>query len=386
MQAVAAEVVNSLKRYKYAQRMSTASAAADPQRPPRVVDVAREAGVSPGTVSNVYNRPEVVREELRVRVLESAARLGFGGGDPTARSLRSGRAHALGVVFRERLAYAFEDPAAVAMLQGVSDAADPHQLALTILPAYPENGTSSGSGVRNAAVDSLLLYSLAGDDPLIKAVVQRRLPTVVIDAPAHLPEGFHFVGVDDHHVGRTAAEHLFELGHRNIGLLSLRLSARDKPGFADLDVQARSTSDVARSRLAGAATVVTEYGLDWRGVPVVQCQVSTAPEGRAAAQMLLDSYPDLTAILALSDSLALGALAETQRRGLSVPADLSIVGIDDTAPEVARLTTIRQPHRDKGRIAADLLIRQTSQRDLPTAPYLLPTELIVRGSTGINGR
>jgi len=69
-------------------------------------------------------------------------------GTPTARSLRSGRAHALGVVFRERLAYAFEDLAAVEMLQGVSDAADPHQLALTILPAYPEKGASSGSGVR----------------------------------------------------------------------------------------------------------------------------------------------------------------------------------------------------------------------------------------------
>ena len=151
-------------------------------------------------------------------------------------------------------------------------------------------------------------------------------------------------------------------------------------------MQARSTSDVARSRLAGAAAVVTEYGLDWRGVPVVQCQVSTAAEGRAATQMLLDSHPDITAILALSDSLALGALAETRRRGLFVPADLSIMGVDDTAPEIARLTTIRQPHRDKGRIAADLLIRLTSRRDLPAAPCLLPTELIVRESTADNRR
>lgn len=350
---------------------------------PRVVDVARDAGVSPGTVSNVYNRPEVVREELRIRVLQSAARLGFGGADPMARSLRSGRAHALGVVMRERLAYAFEDLAAVKVLQGISDAADPHQMALLILPAYPERGTttSSGSGVRNAAVDGLLLYSLAGDDPLITAAQQRRLPTVVIDTPAPPPDGFHFVGIDDHHVGRIAAQHLLGLGHRRLGVLSLRLSASDRPGIASLDVQGRSTSHVARSRLAGAADAVNASGLDWRDVTVVQSQLSSIAEGRAAAQVLLDHNPTTTAILALSDSLALGALAEAQQRGLGVPNDLSIIGVDDTAPESTQLTTIRQPHRDKGRIAADILIHDINQHTVPVAPQRLATELVVRGTT-----
>lgn len=370
-----------MSRYKYDLVMSTDPAPPSPRRTPRVVDVARDAGVSPATVSNVYNRPEVVREELRVRVLEAAARLRFPGADPTARSLRTGRAHVLGVVFRERLAYAFADLAAVQMLQGVSDAADPHQLSLMILPAYPENGAVSGSGVRNAAVDGLLLYSLAGDDPLIDAALRRRLPTVVIDAPAPAPDGFHFVGVDDHQIGRTAAEHLLQLGHRNLGLLSLRLSARDRPGLADMGVQARSTSHVAGSRLAGAAAASADHGLPWARVPVVQCQVSTEPEGRAAARVLLDSHPETTAILALSDSLAMGALAEAGRRGLSVPADLSIIGVDDTAPEAARLTSIRQRHRDKGRIAADLLIRHVDRHDLPVRSELLPTELVVRGTT-----
>lgn len=343
--------------------------------------MARDAGVSPGTVSNVFNRPEVVREELRIRVLESAARLGFGGADPTARSLRSGRAHALGIVFRERLAYAFEDLAAVEMLKGVSDAADPHQLALMILPAYPEKGATSGSGVRNAAVDGLVLYSLAGDDPLIKAARQRRLPTVVVDAPPPSPHGFPFVGVDDLQIGRTAAEHLLTLGHRHLGVLSLRLSARDRPGIADLDVQARSTSHVARSRLAGAAGAVGAAGLDWADVPVVQCQLSTPAEGRAAARVLLDHVPGITAILALSDSLALGALTEAGHRGLAVPRDLSIIGVDDTAPESSQLTTIRQPHRDKGRIAADILIRELDQHTVSATPQLLPTELVVRQTT-----
>ena len=348
---------------------------------PRVVDVARDAGVSPGTVSNVYNRPEVVREEVRVRVLESAARLGFGGADPIARSLRSGRAHALGIVFRERLAYAFDDRAAVEVMQGVSAAADPHQLALTILPAYPENGATSGSGLRNAAVDGLLLYSLANDDPLVTSARQRRLPTVVIDGPAPAPEGFDFVGVDDEHVGRVAAEHLLGLGHRTLGVLSLRLSARDRPGLADTEVQERSTSHVARGRLAGAAAAVNAVGLDWASVPVVQCQLSTAAEGATATKMLLDRQPRTTAILAHSDSLALGALAEAHHRGLTVPDDLSIVGVDDTAPEATQLTTIRQPHHEKGKVAADLLIRHLTQQETQVGPRLLNTELIVRRTT-----
>ena len=151
---------------------------------PGVVAVARAAGVSASTVSNVYNRPHVVSPELRERVLRAAAELGYGGPDPTARSLRSGRASALGVVIRERLAHAFEDTATVRVLQGVSDAADPHRLGLVIVPAYPEQGGTDGPAVRHAAVDGLILYSLAGDDPLIEATRRRNLPIVIVDSPA----------------------------------------------------------------------------------------------------------------------------------------------------------------------------------------------------------
>jgi len=338
--------------------------------------------VSAGTVSNVYNRPEVVREELRTRVLESAARLGFGGADPIGRNLRRGRAQALGIVMRERLAYAFEDMAAVEVLQGVSDAADPHELGLLILPAYPDRAAvTRGSGVRNAAVDGFVLYSLVGDDPLLDAVQQRRLPAVIIDAPAPPPDGFSFVGVDDYRVGRAAAEHLLRLGHRDIGVLSLRLSAHDRPGIASLDVQAGSTSHVARSRLAGAADALRAVGTDWRDVLVVRSTISSVAEGRTATRVLLDNAPAVTAVLALSDSLALGALAEARGRGLTVPVDLSVIGVDDTAPEAAQLTTIRQPHREKGRTATEMLIRSIDERPAPLPPRLLRTELVVRGTT-----
>src|SRR3954471_19425707 len=166
-----------------AREQSPGAARGARPRRPGVVAVARAAGVSPSTVSNVYNRPHVVSDALRSRVLRAASELGFSGADPAARSLRSGRTGALGVVLRERLAYSFEDPAAVRFLQGVSDAADPQQLALMILPGFPEEGTAYSPAIRRAAIDGLILYSLTGDDPLVRAARERRLPTVVVDSP-----------------------------------------------------------------------------------------------------------------------------------------------------------------------------------------------------------
>jgi DNA-binding LacI/PurR family transcriptional regulator len=353
---------------------------------PGVVAVARAAGVSASTVSNVYNRPHVVSAELRERVLRAASELGYGGPHPAARSLRSGRTSAIGVVIRERLAHAFEDTATVRVLQGVSDAADPHQLGLVIVPAYPEQGTTDGPAVRHAAVDGLILYSLAGDDPLIEAARRRRLPIVVVDSPtgSDCPAvtALPFVGIDEQAAAGTAVRHLLDLGHRRLGVLSLRLSARDRPGPAGLERQAHATASVPKGRLAGAARAVAAGGLAWADVPVVQCRISSVEDGRAAVHALLDADPSITALFALSDALALGARVAAQDRGLSVPGDLSIVGFDDSASAAEGLTTVHQPLREKGCIATELLLRTLAgDPDAARRPALLPTRLVVRGST-----
>ena len=347
--------------------------------------VARAAGVSASTVSNVFNRPHVVSPALRERVLQAASELGYGGPDPSARSLRSGRASALGVVIRERLAHAFEDVATVRVLQGISDAADPHHLGLVIAPAYPEEGTTGGPAVRHAAVDGLLLYSLAGDDPLIDAARRRHLPIVVIDSPtaAERPDAADLpsVGIDEAAAGEAAVRHLVELGHRRLGVLSLRLSARDLPGPADTGAQARSTANVPKGRLAGAARAAAAAGVGWAEVPVVQCRISGIEDGRAGAHALLDAAPATTALFALSDALALGARLAARERGLSVPGDLSIVGFDDSASPAEELTTIHQPLREKGCIATEALLRELAGEPPAARRRILPTRLVVRGST-----
>jgi len=351
---------------------------------PGVIAVARVAGVSPSTVSNVFNRPEIVSSDRRERVLRAASELGYGGADPSARNLRSGRTGAIGVVLRERLAYSFEDPAAVRFLQGVSEAADPEQLALVIVPAYPEQGTSHGPAVRHIAVDGLILYSLISEDPLVEAVRQRRVPTVAVDSPtphdSAAGAGFDFVGIDEVAAGRTAMAHLLELGHRHIAVLGFRLSKTGGHGPANLALQATATASVPRGRLQGAARAAAAAGLSWADIPVEQCEVSDTAHGRAGTHALLDRAPRTTAILAFSDPLALGARHAATERGLRVPEDLSVIGFDDSALATEGLTTIHQPLREKGQEATRRLLAAMTGAPLGP-PLLLSTRLVHRRST-----
>ena len=354
-------------------------------RRPGVVAVARAVGVSPSTVSNAFNRPERLSPELRERVLRAAEELGYGGPDPVARSLRSGRAGAIGVVFRRRLADAFDEPPTVELLRGLSDVTDARELALLLVPGRPQERPSIGPAVSNAAVDGLIVYSMSADDPLFTAARQRRLPTVVVDspAPADLPAGaaLDFVGIDDRAAAETAVRHLLELGHRRLGVVSFGLTAQPHAGPADMRLQAEAVASVPRARLEGAAHAVAAAGLDWSGVPVEMVPITSAEGCLAGARALLERAPGITALFAFSDPLALAARQAARERGLDVPGDLSIVGFDDTAPAAEGLTTIHQPLRDKGRIAAGRLLHALGQEPPLAGGELLPTRLVVRRST-----
>ena len=130
-----------------------------------VKEVAAEVGVSAATVSNAYNRPDQLSPELRERVFAAARKLGYAGPDPVARGLRRGRSGAVGVLYADRLSYAFADPAAVMFLEGVSEAAEEAALGLLLVPA-PLREARDQASVGEAAVDGFVIYCLAEDDPL----------------------------------------------------------------------------------------------------------------------------------------------------------------------------------------------------------------------------
>ena len=342
------------------------------KRPIRLKDVAAQAGVSVGSASQALSRPELVSEEMRDRVLASAEALGYAGPDPAARSLRLGRAGALGLIFSERLRYQFTDPASPGFLAGLARGMEDSNLGLLLVPDSRFRDAAAAT-VRGAAVDGFVIYSAVRNDPRVEAALVRPLPVVTVDQPRDAPTAF--IGIDDRAAARTAAEHVHGLGHRRVGVLSFVRS---------LDPEGKLALDLSAERLAGYSDGL---GASWDEDAVRTCRPNASEPARLATVDLLTGERPPTAILAMSDVLALGALQAAAELGVAVPAELSVVGFDDSpaaALATPALTTVAQPHEEKGRLAADWLIRALERGTTLRGRRrreILPTELVVRQST-----
>ena len=350
-------------------------------------DVARAAGVSHTTVSNAFSRPDQLSAPVREHVLATARTLGYAGPDPAARSLRTGRHGAFGLVFSEDLPFAFSDRTATLFLQGVAEACRERHANLLLIatriageaPGPPSSG-GLPEAVRDAAVDGFILYSLARDSPVIAPIQARGLPLVVVDQP-RLPGVVH-VGIDDFAAARQVAEHLLTLGHRRFAVLSLKLRPDGRNGPASPGRIAAATYEVAAARLNGYRAALAAAGMEPAGVPVLECALNDERQARDLTLPLLRraAADRPSAILAMSDRLALGAAAAAREAGLAVPGDLSVTGFDDVAGSTLAdlpLTTIRQPHAEKGRTAVRMLTALAQAR-----ARVLATELVVRASSG----
>lgn len=333
------------------------------------------------TVSNAYRRPDQLSPALRERVFETAARLGYSGPDPVARSLRRSRTGVVGVVYSNPLSYAFEDAPAVAFLGGLSSVTEEAELGLLLVPAAAGRPLKERHprAAGEAAVDGFVVYSMADDEPLLLATLERLLPVVVVDQP--LRGGVPFVGIDDRSAARAAAEHLLALGHERIGVVTSGLSADGRGGFSDGARREGASFRISRERLAGYAAAFSA-GLSWDDTPVYECPGSEEWMGKEAAEVVLSLEPRPTALLCFSDRLALGVVEAVRGMGLAVPEDISVIGFDD-APVIAAaaaLTTVHQDHTAKGRAAGEMLLALLRGEE-PGEPVLLPTRLVRRGST-----
>lgn len=341
----------------------------------KLADVAKAAKVSQGTASNVFNRPELVRPEVRARVEECARQLGYSGPDPKGRMLRAGKVNAIGVVVNERLAVVLRDAGAVSTLSGIAEICDAKGAGMALVSGYPEDETP-GWNIKTALVDGFIVIALDDDNRLIGEARGRKLPFVAVDFDVgpDVPS----VRIDDRGGARAAAEHLVALGHRNFGILSLELRPDGRFGRVDAERLRGARYAVTRDRLAGYGDALAAGGVDIEAVPILETLNSRKAGAEAAAQ-LLRSNPETTAILAMTDLMALGVLDHAREAGIAVPGRLSVIGFDGI-PEAAfadpPLTTVAQPIREKGKRAATLIF----EKGPPTAE-LLGVELIVRQST-----
>lgn len=347
---------------------------------PTLQTVAAAVGVSRSTVSNAYSRPDQLSPELRQKILDAAKELGYPGPNATARSLRRGRAGAIGVLFTSTLSYAFIDPYAVRFLRGLAEAAERHDTGLLLLPLSHDDNESAAAKVRGAVVDGFCVYCVPDWHHSRTVMESMGLPVVVTE---YQPDAQDFsVGIDDRTASRQAAAHLLRLGHRRLAVLAVfddvdgaRLGPIPAP---DID---KIQDFEMRQRLRGIRDAVTDAGLDWSAVTVVNTVTNSRAAGTAAAAHVLDTSPRPTAVMGCTDLVALGTIDALSARGLRCGEDVSVTGFDDIPEaQTAGLTTVHQPAIDKGVIAGELLLNPP---DEPSDRHvLLPTEFIVRTSTG----
>jgi DNA-binding LacI/PurR family transcriptional regulator len=331
------------------------------------------------TVSNAFSRPDQLSAQLRERILTAAEELGYAGPDPSARALARGTTGAVGVLLTDSLRYAFTDEVATTFLGAIAEELAPTGLALTLLLA-----TDQGPMIpaRDVPMDGAFVYSCDMESTAVDWLVRRKLPLVFVDqVPA---PGIPSINIDDRSGARAAAQHLVDLGHRRVDIVTENINGDF--GIVD-DPLGASENHVIKQRLLGWFDALRAAAIE---PTVVQEGPSDESPGTESARLLLEGDDRPTAILCFSDVIAYGVVDAANSLGLSVPDDLSVVGFDDN-PLAKRmrpaLTTVRQDVAAKGHAAAAALTaaiaraRSGSTTRTRVRHVLLPTELIVRGST-----
>jgi LacI family transcriptional regulator len=325
-------------------------------------DVAARAGVSVTTVSRVLNGRPDVSEATRASVLKQVEQTGYES-NRSARSLVIGSSGLIGVTVPAVQAEYYGQ-----LVAGVAEALYEHDLRVVLCPTRDEHDREISLLARLmlGTTDGAILIHPAETSEELLHVRHHEYPLVVIDPPLPIDRSIPVVGSAHWSGGRVATEHLLGLGHRRIGVIT-----------------GPARCIASKDRLAGYRSALLEAGIE-PDVDLWQEADFTVEGGQAAAERLLGLQPRPSAIFALNDNMAVGVLHAAKRRGIAVPDELSVVGVDDAglaATVVPRLTTIRQPLQEMGRVAVSLLWRILQERQIEAAPVLLSTELIVREST-----
>ncbi|HZG91565.1 MAG TPA: LacI family DNA-binding transcriptional regulator [Pseudonocardia sp.] len=341
---------------------------------PTLADVAARAGVSPSTASLAFAGSTRVAGATRDRVLAAAADLGYAGPDPIAASLRRGRSGVVGAFVGERLLYAFRDPVAVQLLDGIAEVLGGHGVGLLLLAG--DLGRPAPEQIARIPLDAAI-FATCGleDDPAMASLLARGVPVVAVEGPE--VDGVPMIDIDDRTGTRELARHLHDLGHRRVGVIAMPLRLDGTRGPVDAARRARAHYRDVRQRLLAVEDV---FGT----VPVLETASNAVDEGVRAGRAMLDgpAAQRPTAIVAQSDVLAAGVLQAAAELGLTVPRDLSVVGFDgadlhwlgDTV-----LTTVVQPSGEKGRAAARAAMELVAGGS--PADVLLPVTLRVGTTT-----
>lgn len=328
-------------------------------------NVAAHAGVDPSTASRALN-PEtrsLVRDETVQRVLAVAAKLGYRP-DSLARGLKTNRTFTIGVLIPD-----LTNPLFPPIVRGIEDGLGETDYAVILgnTDNDPEKARSVAGAMLDRRVDALVLATVLRRDPLVAELLGRGIPVVTVNRFVEEPPTSS-VTADDHVGVRLAVEHLASLGHERIGFVG---------GPVDI------STGFARHQSFQAA--MQDFGLVPDPDLVVAAEWFGEEPGAKGFAYVWERRPDMSAVVAANDLIALGCYDVIFDRGLKVGFDVSVVGFNDMpfADRVSPpLTTIRIPHYQMGVKCAELVLRQLAGSDREVSTIRLAPSLVVRRSTG----
>lgn len=333
-------------------------------RRPTILDVAKEAGVSKGTVSRVINGHDWVSEASRAAVVDAMRRTGFVA-NASARSLATRRTGSIALILGGSATQLFTDPNYALILQTISEEVSDadHTLAF-LIASRPAERQRLVRFLRGGHVDAAA-YLTTGEsetDEFVRLMREHPIPFMVAGRPFGDADEVPFVAAQEHEGGELIGRHFVERGYRRVGVVATHLENYG-----------------ARLRVEGFRRAVGER-LDRRHL--IEVDEYSADAGREGLRALLDRTDDLGAVFATSDVLASGVVAEAQSRGLIVPKNMAVAGFDDSTIAARMnppLTTVRQDVAGVAREIVHRLLAAVDGARLQSAT--VPVSLVVRAST-----
>ncbi len=334
-----------------------------------IKDVAKHAGTSYQTVSRVINDKPDVSTETRKRVLSVMEELNYRP-SMAATSRANPKTHimALGISpYNEYLLYE-GDPHLLRIIHGIDHALAIRNYSLLLSTIrFTNNHTIESRLLNRQLADGVITrLSMYDQGQTATLLAQKGYPVVVIGYSQN--PNIPAIRSDDEHGGYTQTQHLLALGHRNIGIIS---GPEDDPATT--------------RRRQGHDRAMANSGLDASSTPNAVGDY-TVSGGYNTVGQLMQNVPDLTAIVAFSDTMAIGAMRRLSEQGYNIPGDISIIGYDDI-PDAQRqatpLTTIRIPSMDEGQRAVQVLFDLIENRPLHSNKITLPVHLVSRNSTSV---
>ncbi|MFD2671833.1 LacI family DNA-binding transcriptional regulator [Marinicrinis sediminis] len=330
-----------------------------------IKDVAKEAGVSIATVSNVMNGTGRVSIRTVRKVEDVIERLQFYP-SKAARNLKDKSSHLIAVVVPYlKEARLRDNPFYWKLMIGIEEGAKHKSFQVMLMDV---NDEESFAFVQERHLDGLIVVGTFQNAPVIDRILALKKPVVFMDS--YISDlSLYQVYLDDEEGGYLGAKHLLELGHRSIGVMCGLLIE----------------GGVYHARWKGFQKAIREAGLSMDNQHIFDIHTS-AEKGRRLAHQIAEEHPDITAMFSFSDIGALGLIRGFHEKGIRVPDDMSVMGFDDMYYMEymnPALTTIRQNVHEKGRAAVEMLMELIDDSATSARQIVLPVELIVRESTDI---